>query len=170
MYEKPDVTRYGGTELLDLMGPVETQYAQTTCEIMGTDSGRGTQTDPIRYRVDPEFNPELPGLFELSIPVARIEDRCEEVGDNREILVNFIRSGGGECNQVEFPYAEENGLLVFDGDVEQIMIENPNCSDLDDPFSLEIEIIDLDGPDEGCMTACEGDGLRVWVEDLGDPD
>jgi hypothetical protein len=167
MYVKPDVTRYGGTELLDLMGPVETQYAQTTCEIVGTDQGLGTQASPIEYRVDPEFNPELPGSFELSIPVARIEDRCGDVGDNREILVNFIGSGG-DCRQVEFPYVEQDGLLVFDGDVEQIMIET--CADGQDPFSLDIEIIDLDGPDEGCMTACEGDGLRVWVEDLGDPD
>jgi hypothetical protein len=36
MYEKPEVTRYSGKELLDLMGPVETQY---DCDLDGKQVG-----------------------------------------------------------------------------------------------------------------------------------
>jgi hypothetical protein len=103
MYVKPEVTRYNGKELLDLMGPVETQYAMNTCDIIGTESGVGTQADPIQYRDDDPGDDPI-GLFELSIPVARIEDRCEDVGEDPGIFVNFLKNQDSQpCEQWSFP-------------------------------------------------------------------
>jgi hypothetical protein len=112
MYVKPDVTRYSGTELLDLMGPVETGY----CEIPDTivNCERAYFEVPLCLK-DPDFI-----VFEVidssySMPiddpqVASVENgiaaingdsrlTCDMPGGTHDLTISIITGEPGESEE-----------------------------------------------------------------------
>lgn len=129
MYVKPEVTRYSGTELLDLMGPVETGYCEirqveevTRCQkelrVLLPD---GTTTDDYEERLGFYLMPQRPG--ECSDSSVRGVNPPDERGfgdiaiDSTEMLVPLDVCVLAECGgpafveqwMLEFTLYRENG-------------------------------------------------------------
>ena len=100
----------------------------------------------------------LKGCSNSRSPGARIEE-CSGL-DNVEVLVNFVN--GQPCEQIPFPYAMGDGLLVISGNVQNIMGDD-TCSPGDSPFSVEVEFEYTGGAAPVQCYPCEEDDLTVDV-------
>ena len=81
MHEQPKVLRYSGEELVDLLGPVETQYCDAQLQPSSVPQGE-TATVIIDFRAVPNFDTvffEVPGTPEGgSVPRSAGEEKGTE--------------------------------------------------------------------------------------------
>jgi hypothetical protein len=133
MYVKPEVTRYSGTELLDLMGPVETGYVDYECREISVVPESGfivtcgsslditfqwpipeppTGWDHVEYRVTP---PDLSscGQAEESMPEGLL-DVDEDKGINTLSLPGAIPDGPSDFNFCDLAECSDPGVYTLE--------------------------------------------------------
>jgi hypothetical protein len=137
MYAKPEVTRYGGKELLDLMGPVETAYK---CGLDGPETPFDCANANFTL-----FAPEGTSSFDWE-------------------GYNWILTGPDSCDQVETrgwcgpgetdcpwePGEESEASYEFSGDLCEIL----NCRDSGE-WTLGVELFD-GKTSEPCSASMDG--------------
>jgi hypothetical protein len=124
MYVKPEVTRYSGTELLDLMGPVETAY------ICGLDGPDVHSCETIEFTL---YAPEGTSSFDWEGYNWTLigPDGCDPVET----------SGWCGPNEENCPWEltdEDKTAAVFTGNLCDILVCNDECGD----WTLEVELFD----------------------------
>ena len=150
MYVKPEVTRYSGKELLDLMGPAATQYAMEApiCDI-----------SPSTVEYDSSAT-DGSGDFQITLT----DGRCDNFADVTSVIVVF--DNDGNCDQDYFgsSISMSNGDLIIDGVV--TMQLSTGCGMPDGAsglFDVDVLLVYNAAPD--CEPACQDD-LEINIDDV----
>jgi hypothetical protein len=115
MYVKPEVTRYSGTELLDLMGPVETAY---TCELRAEPTTiECDSSDTATYIVDISDMPDFTKVVFSYTYLSGADPFSDTIPRSEGTMVDstWRYEEGASCN-VDYPgYTIEFTLKDDDG-------------------------------------------------------
>jgi len=118
MYVKPEVTRYSGAELLDLMGPVETAY---TCELRAEPTSIECDTpETTTYIVDISDLPDFTEVVFSYTYLSGADPFSDTIQESKGTVVDstWRYEEGASCSvdypgyTIEFKLKDDDGVMT----------------------------------------------------------